>query len=179
MDVYGSEIKIPEERVPILIGKKGIIKKSLEKDFDAKIFINNDGVVNVESSDSLKTWTLEKIIKAIGRGFNPEIAFLLKKDDYDFELININDYARSQNDLQRLKGRIIGREGMSQKQIEEKTGAYIVVYGKTVGLVAKLEVIEIVLNALTMLMKGARHVTVFKYLDKENQKRAKRVMFDE
>ncbi|PIU63709.1 RNA-processing protein [archaeon CG07_land_8_20_14_0_80_38_8] len=179
MEGYNKELKIPEERVPVLIGAKGSVKKQLETEFDAKIFINNDGIVSLSGPDSLKIWTCEKIIKAIGRGFNPKLAILLKQDDYDFELFSLKDYSRSKNDIHRLKGRVIGREGVSQKMIEDKTGAYITVYGKTVGIIAGTDVLRIVHNAVEMLLQGARHVTVYKYIDKENQKRMRKLMFNE
>ncbi|MBN1923732.1 MAG: RNA-processing protein [Nanoarchaeota archaeon] len=178
MDEFSAEINIPEDRIAVLIGTKGSVKKALEKGFKAKMFINDEGVVVIRGPDSLKIWTLEKVVKAIGRGFNPEIARLLEKDDYDFELINLKDYGRSKNDIERLRGRVIGREGTSKKMLEDKTGAYLIVYGKTVGIIAKLDVIEMTRNAIEMLLKGAKHVTVFKYLDKENQKRVREVMLN-
>lgn len=178
MEEYNSEVRIPEDRVAVLIGTKGIVKNALEKSFKAKIFIKPDGVVTLSGPDSLKIWTLEKVIKAVGRGFNPEIARLLEQDDYDFDMIDLSDYARSKKDMIRLRGRIIGREGASKNMLETKTGAYIIVYGKTVSFIAKLEVVEMIRNALEMLLKGARHVTVYKYLDKENQKRLRDVMIN-
>ncbi len=178
MEEYSSEILIPEDRVAVLIGSNGKVKKELESAFNSKIFISSDGLVRFKGPDSLKIWTLEKVIKAIGRGFNPEIALLLKDDRYDFDLISISDYSRSKNDMIRLRGRIIGREGKAKSLIEKKTGSHIVVYGKTVGIVAPLDSIEIVRNSIEMLLKGARHVTVFKYIDKENKKRMRDVMFN-
>lgn len=178
MSDYTSELRVPEDRVAVLVGEKGVVKKRLERVFNAKIFINRDGLVSLSGPDSLQIWTCEKVIKAIGRGFNPKIALLLEKDDYDFELIDINDYARSKNDLIRLRGRVIGREGASKTMIENKTGAHLIVYGKTIGIIAKLNVFEMVRTAIEMLLKGARHVTVYKYLDKENMKMLKERMLN-
>ncbi len=178
MEEYTAEVNIPEDRIAVLIGTKGSVKKALERSFKAKIFINSDGFVSIRGPDSLKIWTLEKVVKAIGRGFNPEIARLLEKDDYDFDLVEIKDYVRSKNDVQRLRGRVIGREGASKAMLEEKTGAHIIVYGKTIGVIGKLDVMEMTRTALDMMLKGARHVTVFKYLDKENQKRMREVMLN-
>lgn len=176
MQDFNSEVRIPEDRVGVLIGEKGRVKKRLERVFGAKIFINSDGLVSITGPDSLKIWTCEKIVKAIGRGFNPKIALLLEKEDYDFEIVNLNDYARSNKDKIRLKGRIIGREGRVQKMIENKTGAHLIVYGKTIGIIAKLDVFEMVRTSIEMLLKGARHATVYRYLDKENQKRVREMM---
>ncbi|MDD3888226.1 MAG: KH domain-containing protein, partial [Patescibacteria group bacterium] len=172
-----KDVKIPEDRVGVLIGKEGSVKKQIEKTFRAKIEINSDGLVLMTGKDSLDLYTCEKVIKAIGRGFNPEIALLLKNEDYDFELVNINDYTKSQNDFDRLRGRVIGKEGASRDLIEKKTQTYIVIYGKTVGIIGKLEMVEIAFNAVEMLLKGARHPTVFNYIDKELRKKVKGVIF--
>lgn len=166
-----KSIKIPEERVAVLIGKKAQAKKEIEKAFDCKLDIESTGIVLLQGKDSLKLWDCEKTIKAIARGFNPEIALLIKNDDYDFELINISDYARSKNDLERLRGRVIGKEGSSREMIEKKTQAFISVYGKTIGIISKTDNIQIVYNAIDMLLKGARHPTVFNYIDKKLMKK--------
>ncbi|MFA5332905.1 MAG: KH domain-containing protein [Candidatus Nanoarchaeia archaeon] len=172
-----KDVKIPEDRVGVLIGKNGSVKKEIEKAFKAKLEIGSDGLVLMEGKDSLDLYTCEKVVKAIGRGFNPEVALLLKNEEYDFELMNINDYAKSQNDLDRLRGRVIGKDGASKDLIEKKTQTYIIVYGKTVGIIGKLEMVELAFNAVEMLLKGARHPTVFGYIDKELRKKVKGVVF--
>lgn len=178
MDDFTSELRIPEERVAMLIGKAGAVKKRFEADLGVKIFIKTDGFVTITGKDSLKIWVCEKIVKAVGRGFNPELAALLEKDDWDFEIIELEGYSRSAKDEQRLKGRVIGRDGQSKTMIEKLTGGYINVYGKTISVISMSDTIEMVRNAIEMLLKGARHVTVFKYLEKENQRRKREVMIN-
>jgi ribosomal RNA assembly protein len=173
-----KDVKIPEDRVGVLIGKEGSVKKQIEKAFNAKLDISSDGLVLMSGKNSLDLYICEKVIKAIGRGFNPEIALLLKNDDYDFELININDYARSSsNDLDRLRGRVIGKDGASRDLIEKKTQTYIIIYGKTVGIIGKLEMVALAFNAIDMLLKGARHPSVFGYIDRELRKKINGDMF--
>ena len=75
----------------------------------------------------MKLFSAREVITAIGRGFNPELALKLMKIDCAFELINVDDIARSKNDLMRLKGRVIGQEGKSRKVIEELTNCDICV----------------------------------------------------
>jgi len=176
--ISSKDVKIPEDRVGVLIGKGGSVKKKIEKEFNAKLEISPDGLVLMTGKDSLELYTCEKVVKAIGRGFNPEIALLLKNEDYDFELVNINDYTRSvSSDLDRLRGRVIGKDGASRDLIEKKTQTYIVIYGKTIGIIGKLEMVEIAFDAIGMLLKGARHPTVFNYIDKELRKKVKGVIF--
>jgi len=172
-----KDVKIPEDRVGVLIGKNGSVKKEIEKAFNAKLEISSDGLVLMTGKDSLDLYTCEKVVKAIGRGFNPEVALLLKSEEYDFELMNINDYAKTQNDLDRLRGRVIGKDGASRDLIEKKTQTYIIVYGKTVGIIGKLEMVGLAFNAVEMLLKGARHPTVFNYIDKELRKKVNGAVF--
>jgi ribosomal RNA assembly protein len=176
MNSFNAEVKIPVDRVAVLIGKAGAAKKDLEQRFSVKLVIESNGDVHISSSDSLKVYIAEKVVKAVGRGFNPEVARLLEKDNYDFELFNLSDYSRNEKDSDRLKGRVIGRDGMCKTMIEKLTGANIIVYGKTIGVISDVDVIEIVRNAIEMLLKGARHVSVFSYLEKENQRRKREVM---
>ncbi len=171
MEEFTKTVKIPEERIPILIGKDGKIRKRAEEEFNVKIFINNDGVITLTSQDSLNLWMCEKFVKAIGRGFNPKKAFLLKKEDWDLVIIRISDYAHSSNDLRRLRGRVIGRKGKAKKMIENMTGSYISVYGKTVGVISSIGSIDIVRTAVTRLLEGAEHSTVFRHIKKMNQQR--------
>ena len=120
MAQYSHELKIPKERVAILIGKKGETKKELEEITKSKITVDSkDGDVFIDGDDALSLFSVREVIKAIGRGFNPDIAFLTLKPDYIFELININDFAKTKNDSIRLKGRVIGNEGKSRSHIEE------------------------------------------------------------
>jgi rRNA processing protein Krr1/Pno1 len=44
-------------------------------------------------------------------------------------------FGRSESDIKRIKGRIIGTEGKTRKLIEELTEADVVVYGHTVGII--------------------------------------------
>ncbi|VVB76322.1 KH domain protein [Candidatus Tiddalikarchaeum anstoanum] len=176
MNDFTAEVRIPQDRVAVLIGSKGSTKKDFETRFEVSLNINSEGAVSIIGKDSLKVYLCEKAVKAIGRGFNPEIAKLLEKDNYEFELIDISDYARNEKDVERLRGRVIGREGKSKGMIERLTGSYIIVYGKTVSVISDVNVIEIVHHAIEMLLKGAMHVSVFTYLEKENQKRKREVM---
>ena len=76
-------IRIPKERVGVLIGKNGKEKKELEELTKSKIKVDSkEGYVEIFGKDSILLFTLKEIIRAIGRGFNPEIAMLLLKQDY-------------------------------------------------------------------------------------------------
>ena len=164
-DEYSYEVKIPKDRVAVLIGKKGEIKKQIEKSTKTQIYVDSkEGEVILTGTDAINLYTAKEIIRAIGRGFNPEIAQQLLKQDYGLEIIPIE--AKSKDDMERLKGRIIGQEGKSRKTIESLTRTHICVYGKTVAIIGDFEGLDLSRRAITMLLGGSPHSNVFKMLEK-------------
>lgn len=179
MASYSYELKIPQERVAVLIGKNGQIKKNIEADTKTQIKIDSlEGDIFIHGEDALGLYTAREVIRSIGRGFNPEIAKLLLKQDYVFEYIGLNEFAgKSKNTLLRLKGRVIGKEGRSRKLIEELSEAYISVYGKSISIIGTAESSSIAKRAVEALLRGSTHATVYKWLEKKRREmKRKRVM---
>ena len=86
MASYSYELKIPQERVAVLIGKNGEVKKNIEEDTKTQIKIDSlEGDIFIYGEDALGLYTAREVTRSIGRGFNPEIAKLLLKQDYVFE----------------------------------------------------------------------------------------------
>lgn len=174
MAEYLYDTKIPKERIAVLIGKDGITKKQIESATNIKLKIDSkEGDVFLEGEDALGLYSAREVVKAIGRGFNPDIALLLLKQDYMFEMINMLDYVKSKNHMIRLKGRVIGAEGRSRKTIEELTETYISVYGKTIGIIGFSENVAIAKKAVESLLSGSPHSSVYKWLERRrgNMKR--------
>lgn len=171
MEEYSYEVKIPKERVAVLIGRKGEIKKEIEDATKSRIFVDSDeGDVMITGKDSLGMFSAKDIITAIGRGFNPETAMLLLKQDYCFELIKLSDYVgKSKNKLERLKGRLIGTEGKTRKVIEMLTETNISIYGKTVGIIGQPENVECARMAVEKLLSGSQHSGVYSWLEKKRK----------
>jgi ribosomal RNA assembly protein len=166
MTEYSYELKIPKERVAVLIGKSGEVKKQLESETRTRIRVDSDeGDVFVSGEDAISLFSVREIIKAIGRGFNPEVAMLLMQQDYMFEIIDLLDYADTKKHLLRLKGRVIGSEGKSRRIIEELTETNISVYGKTISLIGRAENIGYARRAVESLLQGSLHSHVYKWLE--------------
>src|SRR3989338_2288700 len=106
MAEFQYELKIPRERIAVLIGKEGLIKKQIEEETKTEIKVDSkEGDIFIFGDDGLKLYNAKEVIKAIGRGFNPEIALLLMNTDYIFEVVNLNEFAtKSKETLMRLKG---------------------------------------------------------------------------
>jgi len=168
-DVYCHELRIPRDRIAVLIGTKGSIKSELESDLDCRIEIDSkEGDVSISGQNSVNLFILKDVIKAIGRGFNPDIARRLLKSDYAVEFINIQDYAgRSKNRVTQLKARIIGSKGKARDKIEQYTTTNICVYGKTVGIIGLVEDVVTAKRAIEKILTGSPHTSVFKWLEKK------------
>src|SRR3989338_3703862 len=172
-----QELKITLDRVGVLVGEKGKIKKNIQRFFDVKLMINSElGEVEICGEDGYNVYRCLSVVKAIARGFNPEDAFLLRKDDYNLEVINISDFCKSKNDLFRIRARVIGKEGKFRKKVEELTNCKMIVYGKTVGLIGEIEYLVIAKRAVENLLRGSPHANVIRFLE-ESLVKQKRVLF--
>jgi ribosomal RNA assembly protein len=167
---YSYDIKIPKDRIAVLIGKEGKIKKELEKETNSKITVDsNEGDVTISGKDSIGLFSAKEVVTAISRGFNPDIAKLLLKQDYLFEIVSLNDFASTPAEMMRLKGRVIGQEGRSRKIIEEMTETNICIYGKTIGIIGLPDNLFMAKQAIVSLLQGSRHATVFKNLEQRRK----------
>jgi len=173
-DEFSYDLKIPEDRGAVLIGTKGETKRQIEEQSGCDLDVSKEGDVIITGNDGLKLFAAREIVKAIGRGFNPDIALLLTKPDYTLEFIELKDIAgKSKNTMLRLKGRIIGKGGKSREEIERLTNTYICVYGKTVGIIGEVAWAALARQAIGMLLDGSMHRTVYRFLEKKK----KEIMF--
>lgn len=168
---YSYELKVPKNRVAVIIGKEGSIKKDIEEATKTKLNIDSkEGDIFVSGEDALGLYTAREIIKAIGRGFNPEVAKLLLKPDYIFEVVDLSDYVgKSRDAMIRLKGRVIGKEGRSRKLIEELTNCNISVFGKTISVIGLPESAANARQAIESLLRGSTHANVYKWLERRRR----------
>lgn len=174
MDKFQYEIKVPKDRVAVIIGEGGEKKRELEETLGVKIDVDSqEGDVRLSGADSVKLFTAHEIIKAIARGFNPDIALQLLKVDYMLEILNVQDYASTKNQMLRLKGRVIGEGGKSRSTIEELSETAVSVYGKTISIIGPAENVSDAKRGIDALLSGAPHSTVFKLLERLRRDRKK------
>lgn len=173
-----EHIKIPLDRVAVLVGPAGKTKELIEEKTTAEINIDShSGDVEIMGpKDPIKGLRAKEVVQAIARGFSPEKAFMLFDDDLlMFETIDVSEIARSEKDLARIKGRIIGRGGKTREVFEDLTETRISVYGKTISLIGYPEQNAVARAGIDMLLKGSTHGPVYKFLEKKKSelKRAK------
>jgi len=168
-----QEIKIAGSRVGVLIGKGGATKKELEAKTHTTITVDSrEGLVKVEGPDEFAVPLLRavEIINAINRGFSPERAFeMIENEDLLLDVIDLSSMAEGPKQLDRLRGRIIGKDGRAREQIEDLTEVEISVFGKTVALIGYPEALKTARAAIDMLIQGVPHENVFAFLDKKKK----------
>ncbi|MCX8163656.1 MAG: hypothetical protein N3D10_03845 [Candidatus Micrarchaeota archaeon] len=176
-DIDVQYVKIPQKRIAILEGKANSTLDLLEKNLNVKLYVNVDGQVQIKGS-SVDVFFSIPVIKAIGRGFEPSIALKLKNENYGFNLIELKDYAKTKEQLVRLKGRIIGKKGKAKKILEQEGECDIAVFGSTVGIIASLETLDVATRAIFKLIEGVPHSGVYLYLEKNKKWRKEKEKFD-
>ncbi|HWQ62837.1 MAG TPA: KH domain-containing protein [Methanospirillum sp.] len=166
-----QETRITKERIGVLIGKKGITKREIEEKTKTTILVDSEeGLVSIEGEEADGFLRAVEVVKAIARGFSPERAFRLFEDeDLYLELMELSDIADTPTKLERIRGRIIGRDGKSRSQIEDLTNTEISVYGKTVAIIGMIERVKVAREAIEMLINGVSHESVYAFLDRKKR----------
>jgi ribosomal RNA assembly protein len=176
-------VRIPKERVGVLVGPDGKVKQHIEEKLSVELQIDSESggvtaVLNAKANDPSLLFKAKDIVTAIGRGFSPEHAFrLIRDEDIIFDMIDLREtFGRSESDIKRVKGRIIGMNGKTRRLIEELTDADVVVYGHTIGLIGTFEQVNAARSAVQMLIDGSQHHTVYKFLQKRRSELKKQML---
>jgi ribosomal RNA assembly protein len=163
-------LKIPMERIGVLIGHKGETKQALEEKTGIKINIDSKlGEITIENNDikdPLMLIKLENFINAIGRGFSPQNAIQLFDDNADFFIFNLQDYVGKKDaHIRRLKSRVIGKEGKTRKVLEELTDSKISIYGHTVSIISDVVRMNVLKKSIDMILQGSKQATVYHFVE--------------
>jgi ribosomal RNA assembly protein len=176
-------IKIPAERVGVLIGPEGTTKKNIEGKLSVGLEIDSQsGDVTItlaeEATDPSLLFKAKDVVTALGRGFSPEHAFrLIRDEEAMLDVIDLRTvFGRSETDIKRVKGRIIGMNGKTRNIIEELTGTNVAVYGHTVSIIGTIEEAEVAREAVQMLVKGSLHATVYRFLHRKRRELKKKML---
>lgn len=174
-----TELKITTNRIPVLIGKGGKTKRDIEKKTGTILTIDSDdGLVEIESEDPIAVIRTAEMVRAINRGFSPERAAMIFEDeDMMLDILDLSNVCTTPKQMERLRGRIIGKEGRAREQIEDMSGAILSVQGKTVAIIGMMDQVKTARTAVEMLVEGLPHATVFSFLDRK-KKEAKFDMLD-
>ncbi len=167
-------VRIPLERIAVLIGPKGSTKKKIEELTDTKILVDSqsgDVIIIVEDEeleDPISLWKSRDMVKAIGRGFSPQKALQINISGFGFDLLQLRDFVgTSPNALREVKSRLIGKNGRTRHIIEQTAGCYLSVFGNTVGIISEQRKVQIIREGIIRLINGSKQSTVYKYLEEK------------
>ncbi len=172
---FEQVLRVPLDRVAAIIGKKGETKKHLEEALHVELEIDGQsGEVKVKSTsiEEGDPFRAMAIVEAVARGFSPQRALKLMDPETVLEVLDLREFAgKSENSLDRIRGRIIGLNGKSRRVIEELTKCQISVYGRTVAIIGEITEVKLTKEAIVMLAKGSRHRSVYNMLQRARSKR--------
>jgi ribosomal RNA assembly protein len=166
-----KEVLVPEDRVAVVIGEDGETREDIERMTECDLKVE-DNLVRIEG-DAYDELQAQNVVKAIGRGFNPEKAMRLVERETGLHVLDVSEYDSSRSRQNELKGRVIGRDGETRRHIENEADVELSVYGSTVGIIGKMSNVQVARQAIEMLLNGASHATAYNYLEK-NQAKIKR-----
>lgn len=161
--------RVPKERVGVLIGPKGVTKAAIERKLSVELTIDGEtGDVEISTgpgSNPADLFKARDIVTAIGRGFSPENALKLMDEEAVLLVIDLRElFGRSDSDIERVKGRIIGAGGKTRRNIEETTGTKVSLHGHTIAIIGDLEHSGVAREAIQMFIEGRSHSTVYRFL---------------
>ena len=167
---YEKLIRIPTDRIGALIGKSGNTKKLIEKKCSVSLDIDSEGgevmITTKKLTDDIEPFKAVEIVSAIGRGFSPENAMRLLSGENSLHIIDLREFAgKSPDQIERVKGRIIGEGGTARLNIENLTNSFITVYGRTVAIIGEPNQLRLAVDAISSLSSGSMHGPVYSKLE--------------
>jgi ribosomal RNA assembly protein len=166
-------VRVPTERVGVLIGPGGETKARLQELTGVVLQIDSaTGDVTVDesrASDPTQAMKVRDIVTAIGRGFSEERAFRLLQEDVYLEVLDVKDFAHSRNRISEIRARLIGTRGKTRRIVEALAEVEMSVYGHTVALIGEVFHVAIGKEAVEMIMRGSEHHTVYSFLERKRQ----------
>jgi ribosomal RNA assembly protein len=159
--------RIPEDRLPALIGKGGRTKAAIENWTQTRIEAGDP--VRIDGEDPFMVLKAKDMVSAIGRGFALRQVKRLLEEECEFRMVSLD--GESPHKRQRLIGRVIGNEGRVRRRIEEETGALMCVRGKTISLIGKPAELAPAQDALSEILAGKTHAWAYTVMRRRKEKR--------
>jgi ribosomal RNA assembly protein len=171
-------IKVSKDRIGAIVGKKGSVKKEIEKKCNVELNIDGetgDISIKLKGNESLinsGVFKASEIVMAISKGFSPERSYRLLSDECILQLLDLREYSgKSLNSLDRIKSRLIGQSGKFRRNVEDFSGAEISIYGHFAGFIGTFDETSLAMNAVQMICKGFPHKSVYSMLEEYNRKK--------
>jgi ribosomal RNA assembly protein len=106
----------------------------------------------------------EKVLEAIDFGFPIGAALMIEEEDFVLEIFSIKDYTKKKS-YERIRGRIIGKNGRTKKTIMALTDCFIELKDNRVGILGYSENVSNARQAIISIIQGAKQSNVYAYLE--------------
>jgi len=143
-------------------------KKRLIRDLNVKI-TNKGKNVFVDGSAEQEFLAIE-VLQAINAGFSADRALELKQNNFMLQTVHIKDLTK-RNDLERVRGRIIGTDGRTLKTLQNLTNCDLAVNGNEIGLIGPTEEMEDAVQSITSIIHGSKQGNVYGRLERQRKKK--------
>lgn len=154
----------------IIIDKIARVIKNRKKLIDIlNIKITNRGkevTINGNPEDEI---IARQVIDALNYGFPYVEAISIKTENRILETVNIKDHTSRAN-LERVRGRIIGKGGKTIKTLAGLTDSAMEIKENTVAIITNPDNIERATGSVIAIIKGAKQGGVYKDLEKSHPK---------
>ncbi|MHA1970949.1 MAG: KH domain-containing protein, partial [Candidatus Thorarchaeota archaeon] len=90
---FQETIRVPADRVGVIVGRNGRVRRRIEQLTNVKLNIDSEGAVTIrsptQSKDPVLAWKARDIVRAIARGFSPKNALSLVDEDMMLIIISL------------------------------------------------------------------------------------------
>lgn len=160
-----EHILIPEKRAKLLGKMLGGVGSRLS----CKITVVDGNEVAI-SGDAYSEFNAKNVIQAFGRGFEMEKAYKLLNEDYFSKYVSFKDFFGNEEQIRRIKARVIGSSGKTKLYMEELSGADISIYGNTIGMIGRAGELKIASAGLQVLLEGGNHKKAYNIMERMHRK---------
>ncbi len=160
-----EHLLIPEKRAELLAK----IIPEAEKTLKCSIKIADGNEVTI-AGEAYDEYNAKNVVQAFGRGFDIGKAYKLLNDDYFFKYTSLKDFLQKEGHVERIKARVIGKDGKTKLYIEEISGADLSIYGNTISLIGTTEQLEIASAAIQVLLEGGTHKKAYSIMERMRRK---------
>ncbi|MDE1873667.1 MAG: hypothetical protein KGI04_00920 [Candidatus Micrarchaeota archaeon] len=161
------QILIPTKRAELLKGKE--LAASVRKRLGCRIEVKDENELVIDG-DALEEYNARVVMQAFARGFDFDTACKLLSDERFFESIDMKQLFKNEEQIKRIKARVIGTDGKTKTYIQSVSGADLAVYGDTVSMIGTVDEIKVAKAALEVLLEGGTHKKAYAIMEKARRR---------
>ena len=139
-------------------------KRKIESKLGIKISIKNNIVSTKGEAEN--DFLATEVIDAINLGFKVDTALMITIEGFGFEKVGIKDVTR-RKDIARIRGRVIGTHGKALDTLESLTDCFLSVHDSEIGIIGRIDDLELAVGALKKLIQGSGHSKVYGSLERQ------------